>query len=143
MIKDKLLSLILAFLLLMPVFGEAAPYSPDEQELIATESRFYAASVAKHGDGWGAFAAENAVTSFATGRDKIAEAMNKFYQNSALEWHATYAHVIENVGVTSGPYVLHGKTADGKPTTRTGHYVTLWRRMPDGWKFVWDGDAKE
>jgi ketosteroid isomerase-like protein len=131
------------FLLPLPIHAQADSRSSEDQQLIATESSFYEASVARKGDGWGDFAAEDAVTSAAIGRAKIVEAMNRFYENSTLEWHATYAHVFENVGVTSGPYVLHGKKADGTPTTLEGHYVTVWRHTAAGWKFVWDGDAKE
>lgn len=133
----------LLFLLLLSLQARADSRSPAEQQLIETERRFYEASVARKGDGWGEFAAEDAVTSFATGRAKIVEGMNHFYETATLEWHATYAHIFGKVGVTSGPYVIHSKSADGTPITRTGHYVTLWRQTDKGWKIAWDGDANE
>jgi ketosteroid isomerase-like protein len=143
MIKAIQLSCVALLALLLAFQARAANPTSEEKELILTEQRFYEASVARKGDGWGEFAAEDAVTSSVTGRAKIIEAMNHFYESSTLDWHATYAHIFENVGVTSGPYVLHGKKADGTPVTLEGHYVTVWRRTAAGWKFVWDGDAKE
>ncbi len=143
MIKALQLSCLALMALALAFQARAETPTSEERELIATEQRFYEASVARKGDGWGEFAAEEAVTSSVTGRAKIIEAMNHFYESSTLDWHATYAHVFETIGVTSGPYVLHGKKADGTPVTLEGHYVTVWRRTASGWKFVWDGDAKE
>jgi ketosteroid isomerase-like protein len=145
MLKRAFYSLFAALFLFSAGLGHAAEsYAAKEKELIETERSFYQASLAKKGDGWGEFAADDAVTGFATGKAKIVEAMNGFYAQpgASLDWHATYAHVFGDVGVTSGPYVMRDQGKDGKPTQRTGRYVTVWRHGPDGWKYVWDGDAK-
>jgi ketosteroid isomerase-like protein len=57
-----------------------------------------------------------------------------------LTWYPTYADVSRagDLGWTTGPYEFREKAED-KQAAASGHYVTLWRRQPDGsFKFVLD-----
>jgi ketosteroid isomerase-like protein len=57
-----------------------------------------------------------------------------------LLWFPTYGEVSRagDLGWTTGPYEFREKR-DDKEAAGHGHYVTLWRRQPDGhWKFVLD-----
>jgi ketosteroid isomerase-like protein len=57
-----------------------------------------------------------------------------------LTWYPTYADVSRagDLGWTTGPYEFREKPED-KQAAGNGHYVTLWRRQPDGtFKFVLD-----
>ena len=57
-----------------------------------------------------------------------------------LTWYPTYADVSRagDLGWTTGPYEFREKRED-KQAVGNGHYVTLWRRQPDGtFKFVLD-----
>ncbi|MDQ3918519.1 MAG: nuclear transport factor 2 family protein [Acidobacteriota bacterium] len=57
-----------------------------------------------------------------------------------LTWYPTYADVSRagDLGWTTGPYEFREKTEEKQPAA-SGHYVTLWRRQPDGaFKFVLD-----
>jgi ketosteroid isomerase-like protein len=57
-----------------------------------------------------------------------------------LTWYPTYADVSRagDLGWTTGPYEFREKPEDKQPAA-SGHYVTLWRRQPDGaFKFVLD-----
>lgn len=57
-----------------------------------------------------------------------------------LTWYPTYADVSRagDLGWTTGPYEFREKP-DDKQAAGNGHYVTLWRRQPDGtFKFVLD-----
>lgn len=57
-----------------------------------------------------------------------------------LTWYPTYADVSRagDLGWTTGPYEFREKPED-RQAAASGHYVTLWRRQPDGtFKFVLD-----
>ncbi|HEV2765145.1 MAG TPA: hypothetical protein VGV38_19335, partial [Pyrinomonadaceae bacterium] len=57
-----------------------------------------------------------------------------------LTWQPAYADMARagDLGYTFGPWEFRPKTADEKPTGQ-GHFVTVWRRQPDGsWKFAAD-----
>jgi ketosteroid isomerase-like protein len=49
-----------------------------------------------------------------------------------------------DMGYTWGHFEGHSKDANGNPITKTGRYITMWRREPDGtWKVVLDAGANE
>lgn len=131
---------LFAFMILAPM----AQAGEDEEALLAADRAAHRALVARKGDGWGEFSLPEVVTGFGVGRDQSVAGMNKFLATpgNALDWKPIYAHNFGDVGVTSGSYVAASVDSDGKPHRTTGHYVTLWRRTEQGWKFVWDGDAK-
>ena len=57
-----------------------------------------------------------------------------------LTWQATYADISSagDLGWTTGPYEFREKPTD-KDAVGHGHFVTVWRRQPDGsWKFELD-----
>jgi len=57
-----------------------------------------------------------------------------------LSWHPTYADVARSgeLGYTTGPWEFRPQASDEKASGH-GHFVTLWRRQPDGsWLFAVD-----
>ncbi len=125
-------------LLLLPTLAFAAGRTPDEQTVMAADSAFHAASLTGGGQAWRDFADADALAGGQRGKDAIGAFYKKFYQPGVhLDWHPTYAKVIGDVGITSGPYRYH-KDGDDKPA-QTGRYVTVWRRQSDGGgRFAWD-----
>jgi ketosteroid isomerase-like protein len=60
---------------------------------------------------------------------------------AVLSWVPVEAAVAGSgdLGYTWGTYEYHAPAKDGADRVGTGHYVTVWRRQPDGhWKFVLD-----
>lgn len=60
---------------------------------------------------------------------------------AVLTWTPVEAEVAASgeLGYTWGTYEFRAPGADGKERVGTGHYVTIWRRQPDGsWKFLLD-----
>lgn len=57
----------------------------------------------------------------------------------SLRWEPLGAEVSRTVGYTYGRYVSRGTDQEGKPVTRYGKYVTIWKKQVDGsWKVVLD-----
>ena len=57
-----------------------------------------------------------------------------------LTWQPSYADISRDggLGYTFGPWEFRPKSLEDKPTGH-GHFVTVWRRQPDGsWKFAAD-----
>lgn len=64
-----------------------------------------------------------------------------FGPNSALTWQPTKVEVARSgdLGYTTGTYESKFHDKEGKPQTRRGRYVTVWRKDPAGrWKVVID-----
>lgn len=60
---------------------------------------------------------------------------------AVLTWQPLEAEVATSgeIGYTWGSYEYRAPGPDGKERVGTGHYVTIWKRQPDGkWKFVLD-----
>jgi ketosteroid isomerase-like protein len=78
-----------------------------------------------------------------TGRAAIREAMAKAFADTAfsLTWEPLQADVgaAGDLGYTNGRYEARVRDATGNPVVRTGRYLTVWKRQPDGsWKVVRD-----
>lgn len=57
-----------------------------------------------------------------------------------LDWWPTSAQEHGAYVVTSGESRMTYVDKSGKTITRTGHYLTVWHRQPDGtYRFAWDG----
>jgi ketosteroid isomerase-like protein len=75
----------------------------------------------------------------AIGREAILREMSGGGAN--LVWQPQHAEASRDgsMGWTWGTYEFRAAAPDGRQGVRTGKYVTVWRRMPDGsWKFAAD-----
>ena len=75
------------------------------------------------------------------GRENIRTHLSQGSSGSVLTWQPFQVVVAQSgeLGYTFGTYEVKLTGQDGKPTSRYGKYVTIWRRQPDGsWKFVLD-----
>ncbi len=64
----------------------------------------------------------------------------------SLTWSALFTDVSDDgtLGYNYGRYEFRGPGADGKPVVRTGFFLTIWKRQPDGtWRFVMDNGAPD
>ena len=57
-----------------------------------------------------------------------------------LSWLPVYAGVSDagDMGFTLGPWTYGAKPPDTSSTRRYGHYVTVWKRTPEGWRVAVD-----
>lgn len=127
------------------VFAETFA-TDDERAVAAADAAFYQATLKEQGAGWGEFADADASLPYAKGKAAIAAYYAKVYAQPgfSLSWHPEYAHVVGDVGVTSGPYEVHVLDKTGHDKKGTGKYVTVWRRQKDGsWRFAWDGGTED
>ena len=128
--RPVLLALVLA------ACAHAAPVPPD---LKALDSAWEKAMNDRGLDGWMAYVAEDAVffngPEPTHGRAAAAEEWKAIIgKQIGLEWTPAEQLVAGDMGYTWGHYQLH--VGD---KTRTGRYVTIWRRQADGsWKVVLD-----
>lgn len=113
---------------------------------MAADEAFYAASVVQKGQAWRDFADDDAALPSARGKAEIGTVFDNVYARPgfALSWRPTYAHVVGDIAITSGPYESHRQDADAHDQRSTGRYVTVWKRQKDGgWRFVWDGGTED
>lgn len=121
-------------------------WTADERAIADTDTAFYAATRDRHGQAWAEYADETASTAVGHGKAEIGAAYDKLYARPGfrLTWHPTYAKVVGDIGMTSGPYEAHQTDAQGADRRSTGRYVTVWQRQKDGaWRFVWDGGTPD
>jgi ketosteroid isomerase-like protein len=151
--RSRLLRALLAGTVLLPagiVLGAQppAPARPDGQILRDQEARFARVVAAKEVKAFTAVWAEDAVIfppggGLVSGPAKITEEWSPLLTNpdASLTWAPIKAEIAASgdLGYTYGRYESKGKSADGKPVVRTGHYVSIWRKGPDGaWKVILD-----
>ncbi len=79
----------------------------------------------------------------AKGREAILAFWKPILENehAALRWTPVFEEVASSgdLGFTHGSYVLESKGEDGAPATRTGKYLSVWRKGKDGrWRVVAD-----
>jgi len=63
-----------------------------------------------------------------------------------LTWSAMFTDVSDDgtLGYNWGRYEWRGPGADGQPVVRTGFFLTIWKRQPDGtWRYVMDNGAPD
>lgn len=136
-----------------PAPVELSPPSPDavEDELMAAD-RAFAADTAERGiDGWMAWMAPDAARTPQIGGELVGGAAairaldepNFAREDVRLIWEPTSAHAYDggHMGLTTGRYELVS-VPDGA-VMGTGHYVSVWRRGPDGWRVIFDTGAPE
>lgn len=95
---------------------------------------------------FGAYALEDAVwlpngAEPVHGRDAIVEALSGGQAGSTMIWEPEDALMSgsQDLGVTWGRYVFHGKDDDGNPVESHGKYTTVWKKNAVGdWKFALD-----
>ena len=117
------------------------------EALMRADLDFAKDTAAKRIDGWVAWFAEEGMQltpeGNIKGRAAIREYMGPAFARPdwSLAWKPTFAEISRSgdLGYTTGTYESRGKDAQGKPTLRTGRYVTIWKKQADGsWKVVLD-----
>ena len=127
------------------------PRSDIAAELMAADRAFAAAAAARGLDGWMSFMSPDAVRmgrmqNPVRGIEAIRGSDAAIFADPAvrLTWDPTDAGAFdEQTGWTVGHSEVRRKAADGSETIeRTGHYITIWRRSPDGrWLVALDTGA--
>jgi ketosteroid isomerase-like protein len=128
-----------------------------KEELIATDTAFSAQS-AKEGSN-AAFLAHMADDAriFGTGNEAPifgkADAIKRFATSgngdpklNVLSWTPDNAEISGELGYTDGHWLFVGHDDKGAEFQLTGHYMTVWRKVGDAWKFIADmgtTDAKK
>jgi ketosteroid isomerase-like protein len=127
--------------------------TPAEEELLATDREFNAATQARGADGWVSFFAKNGsmmrdegpVTGHEAIRAEISPGLSN--PNNSLTWEPQRAEITPGgrLGFTTGRYVLAGKAPNGQRVESRGTYMNIWEKQADGsWKVVVDiGDPDE
>ncbi len=116
----------------------------DARAITRADLQFEHEAQTRGADAWFDFAAPGVYLpqSDVKGKAAVKAVYTKAYAQTGfkLTWHPDYAHVAGDIGVTSGRYELH---MPGRPE-RTGRYLTVWTRQPDGaWKFSWDSGTPD
>lgn len=120
----------------------------DEREALLKADRDFDKATAERGiDGWVSFFAEDGAMfpdrqNIVTGKDAIRRLMTPtLVPGSSLRWQPTRAEVARSgdLGYTYGASTFKSIDAEGKPLTRYGKYVTIWKKQADGsWKVALD-----
>ncbi len=119
-------------------------------ESLKEADRQFAADTARRGlDGWISAYASDAVRlelggEIVQGTEAIRKADAKLFADpqTQLRWQPTHAAVFADnqQGVTTGNYQVVRTAADSDQSAviARGHYVSIWRRTPAGWKVMLD-----
>jgi len=121
--------------------GQPADLRAGLISLVETERAFAKAS-AERGirDAFLAFLAVNSIVFRPGPVDGLKAFRDSPASAGSLSWYPVFADIASSgdLGYTTGPYESRSGPTE-KPQLRHGHYVTLWRRQPDGaWKAVLD-----
>jgi len=142
----RILLCLLAAVSLAGILGCARPDDPDAARNALLEADRAWADAAASGDveRIASFWTEDAVDYFpgapvAAGKSNILELVkrNRSQEGFALSWEPTEGVVARSgeLGYTVGRFQLSMADIDGSPMMRTGHYLCIWKRQPDGsWK---------
>jgi ketosteroid isomerase-like protein len=113
--------------------------------LMDADRAFNRATAERRTDGWTEFFAEDAEmirsAGTITGRAAIREDMAKAFADTAftLTWEPLQSDVSGDLGYTNGKFEARFRDATGNAMTRTGRYLTIWKKQADGsWKVVRD-----
>ncbi len=147
--------LFLAAVCVAPLLASAAD-KPDKEKLKA--------ELAKMEDAFCAMAAEKGILAafehFAApdvafidtdprkfrGLEAVRERMGTDTPGAKLTWSAFYTDVSDDgtLGYNYGRYESRRPGPDGKESVRTGWFLTIWKRQPDGtWRYVMDNGAPD
>jgi uncharacterized protein (TIGR02246 family) len=138
---------ILFFLAQANIHAGTVPGEDGRAELIKADTEFDAAVAAKGIDAWvAAFAEDGQMFVSGTpvkGRDAIRELMAPSFSTAgySLRWKPVAAEIAASgdLGYTYGTYESSSPGPDGKTISRTGMYVTIWKKQADGsWKAAVD-----
>ncbi len=80
------------------------------------------------------------------GLEAVRERMGPDEPGIKLTWSASFSDVSDDgtLGYNYGRYELHRPGADGQPILRTGWFLTIWKRQPDGsWRYVMDNGTPD
>jgi ketosteroid isomerase-like protein len=119
--------------------------APSRAALMEADRAFNSATTARRMDGWiEYFAEEGAMIRSAgtvTGRAAIRDVMAKTFADTSftLTWEPDQADASGDLAYTNGHFTARFRDAKGQAQVRTGRYLTVWKRQPDGsWKVVRD-----
>ncbi|HVS53251.1 MAG TPA: nuclear transport factor 2 family protein [Opitutaceae bacterium] len=76
----------------------------------------------------------------------VRERMGPDQPGVKLTWSASFTDVSDDgtLGYNYGRYELRRPGADGAEVVRTGWFLTIWKRQPDGtWRYVMDNGAPD
>lgn len=144
---------ILASLVLLPGTATAADERSALRQALMEADRAFARDTAEEGSGaWADWFADDGliVTSegpLAEGREAVRRLVSGFLDdpNLIFTWEPERAEVAAagDMGWTVGRYRAERKGPEGEPQVRTGRYLTVWTRQPDGgWKVALDIDVR-
>lgn len=129
--------------------GCAPPGAPPADAAVLMEAdRAFNDDVSRGGSAaWAQWFAEDGAviregTGEIRGREAIRQASTALDRTDvSLSWEPERVEISASgdLGWTTGSYVSVGPGADGEPVERTGRYVSIWRKQPDGsWRVVMD-----
>ena len=122
-----------------------------EEALMQADRDFAEATRTKGVEGWVSYFAENGAMlrdQPITGKEAIRAAMKPFLSTKGLifTWKPTRAGLLPaaDMGYTVGRYSITLPDKDGKPATRTGGYITVWKKQKDGyWRVLADAGSPD
>jgi ketosteroid isomerase-like protein len=125
--------------------------NPGKVLLFDLEARFAKDTLDRGGEGFASWFAEDGVAlgngeAPVVGKVAIAKSAHWSPTSYQLTWTPTDAQMgpSGDMGYTWGHFEGRSKDAAGNPVTKTGRYITIWRKQADGsWKVVLDAGANE
>ena len=145
--KNVLVWIFLFVLVSAAGFSSLGKSAADKATLIKADEAFAVATAEKGLEGWLSWFAPDAKI-FPTGEAVVEglDAVKACYARSGfdpkeLKWKPVGGEMAASgdLGYTYGTASWPGADAQGKKTTRTGKYLTVWKRQADGsWKVVAD-----
>lgn len=136
--------LITSWLLLICGCSQRADIGSEQRDLLKTDQEWAAAAAEGNPERILSFWADDAVNYFpgfppARGKAAISELVkrNRSQSGFSLSWEPVEAVVSAgaDMGYTTGPFTLSMNAPNGSSIKRTGHYVCIWKKQPDGaWK---------
>ncbi len=125
--------------------------SPGVVKLLELEGRFAQEVAEGGGKAFASWFAEDAVTlsngkPVVMGRGAIEQDANWSPREYQLTWLAQGAQMgpSGDMGFTWGHYEGRATGPKGEPVIKTGRYITIWKKLPDGtWKVALDASADE
>ena len=144
-------SLLFAVLLLGVVEGLAQSH-PTKSDLLDADRRFAQESQKEKLDAWVRWFANSVVLGGTPEPVKGEQQIREYYSGIfndrliSLTWEPTAADLFrdEKTGYTVGRYTLRLRAENGSELTKTGTYLTVWKRQGDGsWKVISDFGAPD
>ena len=124
--------------------------SPGALELVKLEGDFENAVAKGGGKAFASWFADDGVTlnngqPAVQGQLAIAGQATWDPKNYQLTWYAEGARMgpSGDTGFTWGHYEAHGQNAKGQPTTTSGRYITVWKKVGGHWKVALDASADD